>query len=260
MLARAHAESPLRLLSPVFPGCPASVVCLVTFGGGLVDGDGVEVDIVVERGATLVVFTQATTKVFRGASWQSLRARVAGTLVLVPDPVACFRGARFRQRVEVALEGEGACVLLDGFTSGRPAYGDRWAFDLLDMRTTVAREGALLVHDAVRLDRAHGPVEARVDRLEAFATLLAIGERVRPITRALVEDGARVPGAGRDLSVSSGARDEGVVVAPSSLASARDGAIVRIAGPSPAGVMGEVRRRLRNLPDIDAVDPFGARH
>lgn len=75
VLARVHATSPLRFVRPTFPGTRAATVCLVTFGGGLVDGDAIDVDLRVEPGATLVVFTQATTKAFRGASRPSTSIR-----------------------------------------------------------------------------------------------------------------------------------------------------------------------------------------
>jgi len=50
-----------------------------------------------------------------------------------------------------------------------------------------------------------------------------------------------------------------VVAAPSALPSG-DGAIVRIAATSPARALAEARARLRNLPEIDVVDPFASRH
>jgi len=86
-----HASSPLRFLRPTFPGTRAACVCIVTFGAGLIDGDAIDLDLVVEPGATLVVFGQSSTKVFRGASRQAIRAGVHGTLVLLPDPVSCVR-------------------------------------------------------------------------------------------------------------------------------------------------------------------------
>jgi urease accessory protein len=243
VLAHARATSPLRLVRPTFPGSRASAVCLVTFGGGLVDGDAVDVRLEVEPEATLVVFTQASTKVFRGSSSQSIRASVAGTLVLLPDPVSCFAGARYRQRVDVALEDDGACVLLDAFTAGRPAFGERWAFARMDLRTTVTRAGRVVGRDALVLDAADGSIGDRMGRFEAFATVLAIG--AEPVASALLEE-APMPIAPRD-----------VVAAPSALPG---GAIVRIAGARPSDVVAETRRRLRNLPDIDAVDPFASRH
>ncbi len=250
VLARVHATSPLRFVRPTFPGSRAASVCLVTFGGGLVDGDTNDIDLKVESGATLVVFTQATTKAFRGASTQNIRAEVhGGTLVLLPDPVACFARSRFRQRVDITLHGEGSAITLDGFTSGRAAFGERWAFDAVDLATTVRdHERRILVRDALRLDRADGPIETRTDRFEAFATVLAIGARVATVAAGLL-----------DPSVVT----HEVVAAPSPLGPCPlrpAGAIVRIAGTTPESTLAEARRRLRNLHDIDVVDPFASRH
>lgn len=244
VVARVRASSPLRFVRPTFPGSQAAAVCLVTFGGGLVDGDRIDLDIEVAAGATLVVFTQATTKAFRGTSSQSIRADVHGTLVLLPDPVACFRGATHTQRVDITLHDEGSAVTLDGFTSGRAAYGERWDFDALDLATTVRRSGRVLVRDAVRLARDDAPIASRMDRFEALATVLAVGPRVAPLT-----DGILAPSVVSDA----------VVAAPSALPCSA-GAIVRIAATSPTHALDEARARLRNLPDIDVVDPFASRH
>ena len=244
VLALMRAASPLKFLQPTFPGTRSACACLLTFGGGLIDGDVVDVDLVVEPGATLVLFTQATTKAFKGHTRQNFRAEVHGTLVFLPDPVAAFGGARYRQRVDITLHDQGSAVVLDGFTSGRAAYGERWAFDGLDLATCVRRDGALLVRDATRLDVADGPIAPRLDRYEALASVLAVGPRVQPVITSLLAPSIVTP----DL-----------VAAPSPLA-ARPGALVRIAATSPAVALAEARERLRNLPEIDVVDPFVARH
>lgn len=260
-LAALHATSPLRLLAQGAPhghgSARSATVCMVTFGGGLVDGDAVRLDVTVEENATLVLCTQSSTKVYRGRSTQSVRARVRGTFVWLPDPVACFRGSRFEQTLDVALEGAGSCVLLDGFTSGRAAYGERWDFDAFATRTRVSRDGRPCVHDALRLDASDGSIGERMDRFDAFATLVAVGPRVAPLFGPMLERGR------------SNVSD--VVVAPSplpvdpeALAGAPatpdpSGALVRIAAVRPSDALDEVRRRLRNLPDIDVVDPFASR-
>lgn len=242
VLAEAVAASPLRFVRPDFAGASAAV-CLVTFGGGLVDGDAIDTVIEVESGASLVVFTQSTTKVFRGAARQSVRARVAGRLVLLPDPVAAFEDASYTQRVDVELTGAGECVLLDGFTAGRPAFGERWAMRRLDVRTTVTEGSRVLADDALVLDREEWPIAARAATFDAFLTLLSV--RCLPVAEAMLA--APAPPT-RDLAV-----------ATSPLARA-PGAIVRIAASSPAAALAEARARLRNLPDIDVVDPFGSRY
>lgn len=259
VLASARADSPLRLLEPQKrPGTSSASVCVVTFGGGLVDGDAIDLDLVVEPNATLVVFTQSTTKVFRGSSRQTLSAKVDGTLVLLPDPVSAFAHARYEQRVEVTLGAAGACVLLDGFTSGRAAFGERWAMTSLDLRTRVTlssdhpaeASGHVLVTDALRLDVADGSIAERAGRFDAFATLVAAGHAAAPIVHAIQRAPVGPPTA--DL-----------VVAASPLPRAKDllpGAIARIAASSPARALAAVRARLRNLADIDVVDPFASRY
>lgn len=243
VLAEAHATSPLRFLQPA-ARTRAGSVCLVTFGGGLMDGDSLDTLIDVEEGATLVVFTQASTKVFRGASTQSIRARVAGTLVLLPDPVAAFKDASYTQRVDVELVGPAAgCVLLDGCTSGRAAFGERWAMRALDLRTTITRDRRPLAVDALRLDAADGSIPARAGTFEALLTLIAVGA---PAVAASML--APYPPPTKDLAIATSPLLRG------------DGAVARIAASSPAAALEAARVRLRNLPDIDVMDPFASRY
>ena len=225
-------------------------VCLVTFGGGLVDGDAIEVDLRVEAGATLVVFTQATTKAFRGSSTQHIRAEVHGTLVLLPDPVACFARARYRQRVDITLHGEGSAVTLDGFTSGRAAFGERWAFDAVDLRDDRrATEGPARPRPRrASARRADGPIATRAGSLRGVRDACSpSAARRRGRHAALARRRASSPTTSSRRRAPARAR-------------LHSGAIVRIAGTSPAHALGEARRRLRNLPDIDVVDPFASRH
>lgn len=239
-LAVAQASSPIRFVRPTFPGAHAAAVCIVTLGAGLVDGDAIALDVEVERGATLVLFTQASTKVFRGRASQAIRADVRGTLIALPDPVAPFAGAAYEQRVDVSLHGdEAACVVLDGVTSGRPAYGDRWAFERIDLRTVVRRDGRAIVRDALRLDARDGSIARRMDRFEALATLLAVGA---PAIAAGIAGSDEVS---RTLAVA--ATERGPL------------AIARIAATSPEIALAAARRRLRNLPEMGVVDPFGSR-
>ena len=100
VVARAYATSPLRLLTPTNHG-HAAWIYGSSYGGGLVDGDAVAIDVNVAAGATAFVSTQASTKVyrsFRGARTATVaRIGAGGLLVLAPDPVVCDAGARYRQ-------------------------------------------------------------------------------------------------------------------------------------------------------------------
>jgi urease accessory protein len=251
VVSHLHATSPLRLVVSRLRGGSrgglhgdrrGAHVSMVTLGGGLVSGDAISLGVDVGPEATLVLTTQASTKVFRGEATQHIAAEVGGLLVVVPEPTACFRGASFDQRTDVSLGAEGSVVLLDGFTSGRPAYGERWDFARLTLRTTLSREGRLLLREAMSLDSAATPIAPRFGDMDAFFTIAAEGPAVASLLGEL-------------LAPHRPSRE--LVVASSRIGSS--GALVRISGRSPAIALGEVKRRLRNLPDICGGDPWSGR-
>ncbi len=189
-VAHAFATSPLRLLLPNNHG-DAAWVFLSTFGGGLVDGDCVDLVVRVGRRAAVLLGTQASTKVYR--SPRGCRQRVAveaanaSTVVLVPDPVVCFAGARYQQETTVFLAPDASLLVLEGYTAGRRARGERWQFDRYASRTTITREGGAPIVDATRLDARHGPIADRMGRFDVMLTLLAVGPRFEALRERLLE-------------------------------------------------------------------------
>jgi urease accessory protein len=246
VVSHLSATSPLRLVASRLRGgrasLPAAYLSVVTLGGGLVDGDAIHLEVKVGADAALVLTTQASTKVFRGAASQALVADVDGLLVLAPEPVACFREARYAQETRVSLGPRASVVVVDGFTSGRAAYGDRWDFARLSLVTTLLRSGRTTLRDATLLDRDALPIAPRFGEMEALLTIVAEGPHL-------------VPFLGDVLAPLPPTRD--LVVAPSPLGEC--GAVVRIAARRPAVAAAEVRRRLRNLADILGGDPWAGR-
>lgn len=191
----AKARSPLKLLLPNNHGT-GSWVYVATLGGGLVDGDVVSLSVDVERGASALLGTQASTKVYRSPTGtaQTLRAQVGpeALLAVLPDPVSCFAGARYEQSIDVRLDDGATLLLVDALTCGRAARGERWAFSRYASRTRVWRGDRLVVLDATLLDPRHGDVAKRMGRFDAVATVLAIGPRAGEI-RARVLAAATEP-------------------------------------------------------------------
>ena len=95
---RARGAGPLRVMCPRRAGKAAWVVTS-SLGGGLVDGDQVALEVDVGPGATCLITTQASSKVYRGASAQRLTVRVHSdaAVLVVPDPVVPYREACFTQ-------------------------------------------------------------------------------------------------------------------------------------------------------------------
>lgn len=154
---------PLKLISPAASSRIASLATakavaalyIVGYGGGLVSGDSVELDMDVGQGACAVVLTQGSTKVFKtrataptrhvstmhtagpdatsaarvgvgvgGMTRQVYRylIRADATLVLLPDPVTCFAAARYDQVQRFDLRSStSSLVMLDWITPGRTA-------------------------------------------------------------------------------------------------------------------------------------------
>jgi len=245
----ARARSPLRVLLPRNHGDGAWAY-LAGLGGGLVDGDAVALDVEVGPGACAMVGTQASTKAYRSprGTEHALSARVAAgaTLALVPDPVSLFAGARYAQRIDVALEDASATlVLLDAFTSGRAARGERWAFARYASRLRVTVGGRARAADALVLDPRHGDLAARMGRFDAFATLVALGPRAEGVRAAIGAATARAPST---------------VLAGLLAGASADGCVGRLAAPSVRELLLAVRAVLA-APLAHALgdDPFARR-
>jgi urease accessory protein len=241
----ARANSPLKLLLPRNHGHGAWAY-MASFGGGLVDGDSVHLEVDVGERATGLLSTQSATKVYRSprGCQQTLQARVAddALLVVLPDPVACFAGARYEQLTAVKLAPRASLVLLDAFTCGRAARGERWAFSHYAARTHVERQGTPLLLDSIRLDPREGGLPPRMGRFEALALLAVFGPQAAALREELLQPATPLR------------RRASVIEAASPLGD--DGALLRVAATSVEEASLAIRARLRSLPVLLGDDPL----
>jgi urease accessory protein len=247
VVLRAFASSPLRLLSPRNHGS-AAWLYTATYGGGLVDGDALDLTISVGDAAALLLSTQASTKVYRSPAGTrvELEADVGeeALLVLAPDPVVCFAGASYTQVQRLNLTPTGGVVIVDWLTSGRRARGERWAFDNYVASLTIHRDGRLLVYDSLALGRADGDLRQRMQRFEVVCVVAIVGRRLREYAQSIT---ARVA----DSTVQ---RHADLIVGASRLGD--DGCVLRLMGVSVEQVAYAVRSYLQFLPGILGDDPW----
>jgi urease accessory protein len=159
-----------------------------SYGGGLVGEDHVRLQVRVDDGAALFLATQASSKVYREArSALTLDATVGDDALFInwPDPVVCFAGAALVQRQTVRLAARGSLLLVDAFTSGRAARGERWQFERLESRVDVDVAGAPVLREALTLSGAHGPLVERMADFEAFATVVLAGPALGGVCEAV---------------------------------------------------------------------------
>jgi urease accessory protein len=219
-----------------------------TFGGGLVDGDAIQLAMEIGPDATALIASQAATKVYRspGGTSVDLRARVrsGGLLIAAPDPVVCFAGARYRQTQQFELDRSAGLLVVDSFTSGRRATGERWQFDRYDGRVSVRVNGRLVLLDSLSLSRDDGSLARRMGRFETMCLVVLIGPELDAHATRIVSyvSAMRVP------------RRADVLVGASALQAG--GCSVRIAGTSVETVTQIVREFLQFVPALLGDDPW----
>jgi urease accessory protein len=215
VVSRAFAASPLRVLMPNNHG-HAAWVFLANLGGGMVDGDRVDVRVDLGEGATALVGTQASTKIYRSPHGceQTLHVQASSgsTIAVVPDPVVCYAGARYQQRNHFALARDASLVFLDGYTCGRGARGERWQFDSFASRTTVERDGRALLVDACRLDPAQGPLLERMGRFDVMLSLIVVGPAFSRLREAMLSPRAPPSRADREVVSASAVGEDAAVL------------------------------------------------
>jgi urease accessory protein len=246
VVSRAYATSPLRLLTPSNHGWGAWIYTS-SHGGGLVDGDRIELDIGVGPGASAFVSTQASTKVYRSAqgTGMELHARIGADalLVLMPDPVVCFAASRYRQVQHFDLAPTADLVVVDWLSSGRHVCGERWAFDEYVAQLHARVEGTLVVHDSLALRADDGDVRERMGRFDVLAVALLLGPRMRGPSAELITRAGRIPVSRRAEELMAVTR-------------VGDGCLIRVAGTSVERTGRTLRECVGFVPQLLGDEPW----
>jgi len=246
----AFATSPMKLLTPRSRG--QSVWAYTSsFGGGLVAGDETRLDLRLGPETRCFVGTQASSKVYRNPALRpcghvTQAALDSGSLlVFAPDPVQAFAESSYVQRQEFHLAPGASLVLVDWFTAGRAARGERWAFSRFQSCNEVLIAGERALLDALMLDSAYGAMSVgdRMGRFNCVALVVLLGPQLSTAAKRVLDEVAAHPVK----------RRETLVISASPL---RDGALLRVAGESVEEVGRELRRQLAFLSDMLGDDPW----
>jgi urease accessory protein len=244
------ASNPMRLLTPKSRGASAWVFAS-SFGGGLVAGDQTGLQIELGDGTRCLVGTQASTRVYRNPSALPCGHQTMATvgreslLVFAPDPVQPFAGSSYSQRQEFRLAGSSSLALLDWFTAGRTARGERWLFNYFQTRSEVWVDDRRVFLDSLRFDPVDGDLSNvhRLGRFNCIASLLLMGPVFESlVTRQLEEIAGMTIGRGVPLLLSASRIGGGMVL--------------RAAGESTEAVGRIIHRKLEILREPLGDDPW----
>ena len=263
----AYATSPMKLLTPKARG---TSVCAYAsnFGGGLVAGDQTRLQMRLGGHTRCFFGTQASTKVYRNPHSLPCSHVTHATvgpdalLVFAPAPVQPFAGSSYEQRQEFHLAGDAALVLLDWFTSGRAARGERWAFERLFTRNEIWQSpvsnaapetgptaSRCLFLDCCCLDSKDQTLSSRyrTGRFNCFAMLVFVGRRLKTLTERILEEVRRLPVKQRAALLICGSPIP-------------DGVVLRLAGEQVSDVERCLRKNLSSLVEILGEDPWSRRY
>lgn len=223
VLKTVSYQYPLKLIAPdplpppdysVETDTPRLVhtVFLLTYGGGIVAGDSIDVDVHLDNKTRLLLLTQGSTKIFKTedpqvVSHQRMNSYLkhGAALVYLPDPVQPFAHTAFSQSQIYHLNhGEGSLCVCDWVTSGRSARGENW--DIYEYKsrnevwtTEASGKERLLVRDNLILDkygRTDMRLSARMDGFSVFGTVIIRGPVFASLAKFFLDEFEALPRIG----------------------------------------------------------------
>ncbi|KAF2011382.1 UreD-domain-containing protein [Aaosphaeria arxii CBS 175.79] len=191
-------------------------VFLLTYGGGIVAGDVINLSVSLESKTRLILLTQGSTKIFKTpdpnlVSRQCMNVSLAAhsALVYLPDPVQPFAHTAFSQSQIYKLnEGEGNLCVCDWVTSGRSARGENWDIHEYKSRNEVwtvtsdekgAAKKRLLLRDNLLLDKnghTNMQLSDRMDGFSVFGTLIIRGAVFSSLAQFFMDEFEALPRIG----------------------------------------------------------------
>jgi urease accessory protein UreH len=174
---------------------------MMSYGGGLVGGDQIELSVHVETGCKLSLLTQGSTKIFKqrhrgdekppSTTSQVLRVKIddGGLLALLPDPIQPFADSCYNQYQSFELHPNANLILLDWVNSGRPARGENWTLTSLRSRndilevTQTEKSKRLILRDTLLLN---SNIASSMYPHECFATVILRGPLLQDYSASVV--------------------------------------------------------------------------
>jgi urease accessory protein len=166
ILQRQHTSLPAQVIRPFYEEDDGrAYLYLLTPTGGMLGGDRLDIRVVLGPGAQVCLTTATATKVHPSTGLpaeQSLRLELepGSCLEYLPEPTILFRDARWRQSTLVQRAADSRLVLAEGWSAGRVARREVFAFASLEARLEIYTEGQLAVFDRLRVQPAAYPSQA----------------------------------------------------------------------------------------------------
>jgi len=179
-LLESRCAYPLHVLQPQRDPRDGSLsLTVLMLAGGLLDGDELQTDVVVEPGARLALRTQAATQAHAGHSCQRLRATIGagGWLTYVPHSLVPHAAASHHASTQIWLEAGAELFLADALAPGRLHRGEAFAYDEVRLDLDIQVAGRLAARERTRIRPADGLNAVRFGPSTHTGSVYVIGSR-----------------------------------------------------------------------------------
>lgn len=125
----------------------------ISTGGGFIEGEKYEVDMLVEKGAHAIVTTQAPTYVYKCENGIQTTQTVhinleeGSTFEYLTDEVIPYKNSIYKQESIVYMKDSSTLVLIDGVTAGWSEDEKPFQYTTLQMKTTIFMNERLIYND-----------------------------------------------------------------------------------------------------------------
>jgi urease accessory protein len=157
VLATQSFRAPFHLSKPYWDeDARTLLVQVVNPTAGILAGDRLESEIIVQDDASLLVTTPSASRVFHmrdgvAECRQHFAVASGGWLEVMPEPLVPHRASRYRQSTTIEVASGGTLFLVDQLMPGRIAHGEAWSWDRLALDLSVRADGELVLRE--RMDQ-----------------------------------------------------------------------------------------------------------
>lgn len=184
---------PLKVMVPEYAGNQfCRWIYPIVFGGGLVGGDQMEINVETKANTCGLLTSQESSKVYHCddglLTSQNMNYTIGDNslLCVLPDYCVCYKDANFSQTQKVKMSESGNIVLLDWMTCGRTALDEEWLFTSFKNKIEIEVGGQNVYTDSVHLHNVPGlTMKKSMKNYKAMGTCVILGKWLKEMSNSL---------------------------------------------------------------------------
>jgi len=161
ILTECEQQVPLRIVRAFQLDDGGSLVHLHNLSGGVLGGDHLDLTVDLGPRAVAQITSTGATRIYRSRknaepAQQRLQFRVEddGLVEYLPDQLIPFAGSRYRQETRIELGANAGLFWWEIVSPGREAHNEVFAYDLLQLKTSISVLGNPIALEHMRIEPA----------------------------------------------------------------------------------------------------------